>query len=215
MSPSDRNLFQSIVALAATERDRPLTEALGLDRATLGRLLRRHLPERLALLATLPADAGAGTEALEEPDLRDYLLECRAGRSREELWLAAIVARRSLGANHLWQDLGLGSRDELQHLFRRHFPELVARNRADMKWKKFFYRELCQRDGVPICKAPNCCVCIDVAICFGPETGAPLRSLAAVVGTAGWPVVAVPTRVGASLSDSRQGPERAIPLSGA
>lgn len=180
MDQTDRILFQRMVTLAAGERPRPLTEALGLDREALARLLRRHLPEHLPLLAALPLDAGAGADALEEPDLRDYLLEYRPGRNEEELWLAAIVARRSLGPNHLWQDLGLANRGELSILFARHFPKLVARNHADMKWKKFFYRELCQRDGVPVCKAPNCADCTDAAACFGPEAGAPLGALAAL-----------------------------------
>jgi len=38
-----------------------------------------------------------------------------------------------------------------------------------MRWKKFFYRTLCERDGVLLCKAPNCEVCEDYALCFVPE----------------------------------------------
>jgi nitrogen fixation protein NifQ len=173
----DSVLFQRLVAMAAAGRE-PLTVALGLGRDALVRLLRRYLPDRLGLLVTLSADAGRGADALEEPDLRACLLECRAGRGEEEEWLAAIVARRSLKPNHLWQDLGLADRGELTWLFRRHFPELVVRNRFDMKWKKFFYRTLCEREGVPICKAPNCEVCGDAVLCFAPETGEPLLALA-------------------------------------
>jgi nitrogen fixation protein NifQ len=40
-----------------------------------------------------------------------------------------------------------------------------------MKWKKFFYRQLCERAGVPICKSPHCAECCDRALCFGPEEG--------------------------------------------
>ena len=32
-----------------------------------------------------------------------------------------------------------------------------------------------------ICKAPNCEVCVDVAYCFGPETGEPLSVLQTAV----------------------------------
>ena len=171
MRVNDYLLFRRIVAIAAFAEPKPLNQTLGLDRAALERLMRRYLPDRLTLLAALPADVGPGPDALEEPDLRAYLLECRAGRGEEEEWLAAIVARRSLEPNHLWQDLGLANRGELTWLFTRHFPELMVRNRLDMKWKKFFYRALCERDGVPICKAPNCAVCDDATLCFAPETG--------------------------------------------
>ena len=30
---------------------------------------------------------------------------------------------------------------------------------------------LCERAGVPICKAPHCADCCDRALCFGPEEG--------------------------------------------
>ena len=75
------------------------------------------------------------------------------------------------------QDLGLADRTELNTLFQRHFPELVRLNRSNMKWKKFFYRQLCEREGIPVCKAPNCAVCADTALCFGPEAGEPLSVL--------------------------------------
>lgn len=179
----DRHLFGRIVALAATDPSRPLTEALGLSRGDLARLLERYLPDRLPLLDALPAEAGPGAEQIEEPDYRAYLLECRAGEAEEEVWLAAIVARRSQSANHLWQDMGFADRGELNLLLRRHFPELVRRNAGDMKWKKFIYRELCQREGVLVCKSPNCAVCSDFSTCFSGEPGAPLQTLAGLART--------------------------------
>lgn len=176
---SDGYLFARIVAFALTGDPRPATEALGLTRPALEQLVERHASHLSAAIGALPADAGPGEEALEEPDYRDFVLEHRAGRADdEEAWLAAILARRSLGPNHLWQDLGLGSRLELNTLLERHFPALVRRNAADMKWKKFIYRQLCERTGVPICKAPNCAVCSDFGDCFGAEKGAPLDALA-------------------------------------
>ena len=168
----DPHLFGRIVDLAARDA-RPLTQALGLERAALTRLIEKHLPERAALLAD-PAD-GTGEDALEEEDLRALLLEHRASDAEEPVWLAAIVARRSLEPNHLWQDLGFASRDELGAMFRRHFPSLVALNSGDMKWKKFFYRQLCSREGFLLCKAPHCEKCDDHAACFDGEKGAPLR----------------------------------------
>jgi len=175
--PFDRHVFACAVAVGAAEVPRPLTEALGLTSAVLAELSKAYFPQARCRLPVDHAEAGAGADQLEEPDLRQLLLDHRARGTPEEEWLAAIVARRSLGANHLWQDLGLFDRTELNTLMRRHFPGLKALNSGDMKWKKFFYRQLCERDGVAICKAPNCDVCTDVAECFSPEEGEPLSSL--------------------------------------
>jgi nitrogen fixation protein NifQ len=177
---TDRRLFGRIVGFATnpTSSDIPATEALGLTRPALARLIDRFVPEAAGLLDRLPADAGPGEDAIEEPDVRAYLLECRAGADEAEAWAAAIVARRGRAPNHLWQDMGFADRGELNLFLRRHFPELVRRNARDMKWKKFLYRELCQREGVLICKSPVCDACSDFAACFGPEEGAPLDALA-------------------------------------
>lgn len=59
----------------------------------------------------------------------------------------------------------------LSCLLRENFPTLAALNTRDMKWKKFFYRQLCERAGVMICKSPNCAECCDFRACFGPEDG--------------------------------------------
>ncbi len=93
-----------------------------------------------------------------------------AGSAAERAAMAEHVALACLGDNHLWQDLQLGSRAELSALMRHWFPGLVARNHADMKWKKFFYKQLCERAELMICKAPTCAVCTDHPVCFGPET---------------------------------------------
>jgi len=92
-----------------------------------------------------------------------------AGSPHEIERVALTLAVASLGDNHLWQDLQLASRAELSALMRRWFPALVARNVADMKWKKFLYRELCRREEILICKSPSCAVCTDRPACFGPE----------------------------------------------
>lgn len=110
--------------------------------------------------------------AEEERDLRNLLLEHRALGVPEEEWLASILARGALRANHLWQDVGVHDRREVSEILRRHFPALHARNTGNMRWKKFLYKQLCDRAGLRICKAPNCEVCHDYPICFGPEEGA-------------------------------------------
>lgn len=172
--PFDRHVFVCALVIAMTEAWRPLPEALGLAAAELRALMARYLA-RASLPVAVPADAGAGEDAIEEPDLRRLLLTHRtdaddpAGR-----WLAAIIARRSCRPNHLWQDLGLFNRGELSRLMLRHFRPLAARNLGDMKWKKFFYRTLCAEEGILVCKAPNCEICTDVDVCFGGEPGEPL-----------------------------------------
>lgn len=170
----DTYLFTRILALAADE-PRPLTHATGLPRATLERLVDRYVPAMGARVAALPHGDDTGEDTYEEPDLRAMILDHRAGQAEEEEWLAAIVARRCNAANHLWQDMGFAGRSDLGTLFRRHFPALVAANSGDMKWKKFFYRQLCQREGFLLCKSPNCDCCDDHDACFGGETGNPLK----------------------------------------
>jgi nitrogen fixation protein NifQ len=79
------------------------------------------------------------------------------------------LACASLGDNHLWQDLLLSSRRELSALIGHWFPALARRNDRDMKWKKFLYKQLCDRAEISVCRAPSCSVCTDYAQCFGPE----------------------------------------------
>jgi nitrogen fixation protein NifQ len=179
--PFDRHVFACAIVIGLADRRVPLTEALGLSPTALANLMIAYFPDSWRELPAPSPGNGCGQDALEEPDLRRLLLEHRSRGVVEEEWLATIIARRSLGANHLWQDLGLFGRDELNRLMQRHFSSLKRLNSGDMKWKKFLYRQLCARDGVAICKAPNCEVCSDVAVCFGPEAGDPLSTLQAVV----------------------------------
>nr|WP_209979337.1 nitrogen fixation protein NifQ [Azospirillum picis] len=173
-------IFARILQIASTDPDRSLPKALALPKADLAELAARHVPQLVAAVAALPDCADDGEpddEAIEEADLRDLLVEHGARGAAEERWLAAILARRSLEPNHLWQDMGFHHRGELNAMFRRHFPALVALNAGDMKWKKFFYRQLCEREGLMLCKSPNCEVCDDVGVCFGEESGDPLATL--------------------------------------
>lgn len=93
-----------------------------------------------------------------------------AGPPTEAARVAETVAVACLGDNHLWQDLQLASRAELSALMRHWFPALVDKNCHDMKWKRFLYKQLCEREEIFICKAPSCAVCADQRMCFGPET---------------------------------------------
>ena len=103
--------------------------------------------------------------------VRELLVAHRARPGRDTLWLAAIVARRAIEPNHLWEDLGLRARTELTRLLERHFTALAAKNTRNMRWKRFFYRTLCESDGFVMCTTPVCSGCGDFDSCFGEETG--------------------------------------------
>ena len=129
--------------------------------------------------STRPAPCSPSAVALarratrdDEVDLVALLLahaDAAAGSASELEWVAEQMAVACLGDNHLWQDLLLPSRHELSALFERWFPALAAKNTHDMKWKKFLYKQLCEREALFICKAPSCAVCTDRPLCFGPE----------------------------------------------
>lgn len=114
-----------------------------------------------AVRRTLPPD--------EFEDLTGLLRAHRRDDSPEtESTLQAIVAACA-GENHLWEDLGLPDRATLSQLIRQHFPTLYHKNGAGLRWKKFFYKQLCDRATARLCKAPSCGVCSDYPLCFGPE----------------------------------------------
>ncbi|MDY6830221.1 MAG: nitrogen fixation protein NifQ [Pseudomonadota bacterium] len=106
----------------------------------------------------------------ERDNLFGLLRDHRRGTDPSELWIAVVVASACLGSRHLWRDLGLASRDRLRELLSHNFPSLVARNTRDMRWKRFFYHELCERGGGIACLAPSCDQCSSRPECFGPET---------------------------------------------
>ena len=110
----------------------------------------------------------------EVDDVRLLLLaqaDPAAGPFAECAAVADTVAIACLGDNHLWQALQLASRAELSAPMRRWFPALVAKSSADMKWKMFFYRQLCEREQILICKSPSCAMCCDQALCFWTQEG--------------------------------------------
>ena len=137
------------------------------------RLLQRHFPRDAWRLMAEATDAPAQPpERLDEfDDLVTLLLEKRADESDETRWLAHALATACMGDNHLWQDMGLPHRAALSELMLTRFPALAAKNSGDMRWKKFLYKQLCERAEVFICKAPSCAVCVDYDNCFGPEDG--------------------------------------------
>ncbi|OIQ72604.1 NifQ [mine drainage metagenome] len=102
-------------------------------------------------------------------DLVKLLLEHRCDDSDGTRDLVMFIANACMGNNHLWQDMNLPSRTALSELMQVRFPTLAARNTGDMKWKKFFYKQLCERAEILICKSPSCGVCVDYDKCFVSE----------------------------------------------
>ena len=156
--------FAGVIARAHCAGQHPLIRGLAED--DFQRLLGRFFPGvRLDNGAT--ADPPAALDELA--DLRDLLLEYRREPSATLAWLSQAVASAAMRDNHLWQDMGLPNRALLSQLLLTYFPALAARNVGDMKWKKFFYRQLCERAEVPICKSPHCADCVDYQVCFGHD----------------------------------------------
>ncbi|WP_156822137.1 nitrogen fixation protein NifQ [Azoarcus sp. KH32C] len=118
-----------------------------------------------ALLSTPAEDAGID----EFHDLVTLLLEHRTHPDATSHSLAHALATACMGANHLWQDLGLPHRRALSELMGTHFTTLARRNTGDMKWKKFLYKQLCEQEEIFVCKSPSCAECSDYQACFGPE----------------------------------------------
>ena len=160
--------FAGLIALAP-QRPSPYDVPIAaLDDAALAAIRERYFPD---LQCPLKAYSGASRPpAIDEfDDLLALLLEHRSADDQESTWLAHAVATACMGANHLWQDMGLPNRTALSWLIKHHFTSLAERNCGDMKWKRFFYRQLCEREGLLLCKSPNCGSCSDYAQCFGPE----------------------------------------------
>lgn len=163
--PNDELFAQMIASQMADVGALP--PGLGLNEAEFSALLARHYPG-IKLVADCEQNI-ADPRALERDDVLALLLEHRVGNNMSEQWMAQIVTSACMASDHLWQDLGLWSRDHLSRLMTQNFPSLAAKNVHDMKWKKFLYKQLCEREGINACRAPSCEYCVDYLKCFGPE----------------------------------------------
>ena len=165
----DRHVFASILAVAAAERG-TLAERAGLAAGELAALIAHWFPSARDAVATWCRQAGPAEDD-EIAMVRDLLLAHRSSEGEASRWLAAMIARRSMEPNHLWEDLGLRDRSELTRLLARHFAPIAARNTQNMRWKRFFYRMLCEDDGMVMYATPVCTQCRDFNLCFGDESG--------------------------------------------
>jgi nitrogen fixation protein NifQ len=147
-----------------------LPDGLGLEAGDF-----RALQNELFHSLEIPAPAPSGrrvdfSRMLERDDLIRYLQTRSAYPERAETgWITSLLVAGCLGDDHLWQDLGLWSRQDLSSLIAYNFPQVEAANTGDMKWKKFLYKQLCEAEGIYVCRAPSCAVCVDYPRCFGLE----------------------------------------------
>jgi nitrogen fixation protein NifQ len=144
-----------------------LPPGLGMEEVDFAAMLACHFPG--AELVIRFTENTTDPRAPERDDVLGLLLEHRAYRTMSEQWMAEIVTVACMANDHLWQDLGLWSRDHLSRLMKLNFPSLAAKNVHDMKWKKFIYKQLCEQEGINACRAPSCEYCTDYLKCFGPE----------------------------------------------
>jgi nitrogen fixation protein NifQ len=165
----DRHVLASILAVAAME-DGAVAERAGLANTDLIRLIEREFPDARDIIPRWCAPAGQAEDE-ETVMVRDLLLANRSHDSDVSRWLSAMVARRAMEPNHLWEDLGLRDREELTRLLDRHFAPIACKNTKNMKWKRFFYRSMCEDDGFVMCSTPVCTQCADFHRCYGDESG--------------------------------------------
>jgi nitrogen fixation protein NifQ len=161
----DTLVLAGVIGMAQKAGRKPLIR--GLSEARFQKLLNEFF-----IGVVLENGSGAAPRADngdEFNDLVELLLDNRTRPSEPSAWLAYATASAAMGENHLWQDMGLPNRRNLSDFLRLRFEPLAVLNTADMKWKKFFYRQLCERAGVLICKSPHCAECTDYGVCFGSE----------------------------------------------
>ncbi len=149
--------------------DGAMPQWLGLGEEQYLYMMARHFPaiDGYTLMTSRPGIDSQRSEELM--DLRKLLMDNRSGLSDSELWMAEIVTAGCMGSDHLWQDLGLWQRADLSKLMMDNFAPLATRNDKDMKWKKFLYKQLCETEGIYVCRSPSCEVCADYDNCFGSE----------------------------------------------
>jgi nitrogen fixation protein NifQ len=159
-------LFARLVAAREVRGERGL---LGLSAADLAALAARHFAA-----GALAAPSHETVAVLDEQRaafaaaMRDFLIGLAAPETDADdaRCLATILAHACLRPDHLWRDLGLSGRDDVTQMLTRFFPEVVARNTGNLRWKKLLARELALSRGDVPGPAPGCPGCEDFGFCF-------------------------------------------------
>jgi nitrogen fixation protein NifQ len=171
-APSDdRHLFACLLAVAVHETA-DVAAALGLSGDELGDLLHLYFPAVTTDHLRLCCPPAGKPLPQSNVDIGELLLgylpqDTNGWLSVPSLWLARGLAARAVHPGHLWRAMGLFARTELTAAIQRHLPALAAANSKGMRWKRFLFKQLCERNGGILCKTPDCGTCSDYALCFG------------------------------------------------
>ncbi|MHB1398136.1 MAG: nitrogen fixation protein NifQ [Trichloromonadaceae bacterium] len=165
----DRHLFACLLAVA-TQESPNLAIALGISDTELTELRATYFPAA----ALTPSAANHTAPAPMNEEVLELLLshvpqDNQGNAHPPALWLAKILAARAAHPGHLWVAMGLFERPQLTAAIRRHLPSLAAANHQGMRWKRYLFKEICNRNGGLLCKTPNCGVCSDYALCFATD----------------------------------------------
>ncbi|SMF97713.1 nitrogen fixation protein NifQ [Methylomagnum ishizawai] len=160
--------FASAIDMARSSARLVGRPGFGLAAEEFAALMERYFPGSKPVFPARAFGTRGGIETDEFDELVRLLLEYRVDGRPEGRWLAYAIAACCMGDDHLWQDMGLPHRQALSELLNFWFPGLATRNNG-MRWKKFFYKQLCEREGVYVCRSPSCGVCSEYANCFGTE----------------------------------------------
>jgi len=164
--PADRTLFAGLIAIACRDSADPAA-AIGLTAAEFVLLRDSCFPgiDRSQLCGRAKRQPQTATT-----DLRN-LLDGYFPNAPSPLthFFALALAARAACPGHLWVAMGLQERPQLSAAIARHLPALHAANDRNMRWKRFFFKQLCTQSGGTLCKTPDCGVCSDYALCFAPE----------------------------------------------
>jgi nitrogen fixation protein NifQ len=166
----DALLFAKLIAAREVRGEVAL---LGLSHDALNALHQRHFASEPAPLE----DVAQRVHVITQPHaefavaMRALILQHASTvvHAEDASCLASIIAYACLRPDHLWRDLGLTGRDEVTAMLTRYFPELVSRNVANLRWKKFLAQQLAWSQGREPGPAPGCPGCEDYGFCF-PDT---------------------------------------------
>ncbi|WP_028218274.1 nitrogen fixation protein NifQ [Paraburkholderia oxyphila] len=164
----DAWLFARLVAAREVRGELAL---LGLSAHALTALAQRHFTaDAVVPLLHLAHQAPVvdAKHAAFVASMREFLIGLAAPDvdAADAQCLATILAHACLRPDHLWRDLGLSGRDDVTQMLSRFFPEVVARNREGLRWKKLLARELAWATGGVPGPAPGCPGCEDFGFCF-------------------------------------------------
>lgn len=164
--PETKRALRAIaqVVRAAHQGELPLFAAtLGLSADEFHELLHEAVQY---LSPQLPTDLLSTWIPEHFKSLVSLLLSYRANDDPLARWLSHAVAAACFGRQHLWQDLGFNSRDDVSRLLADWFPRLSSLNTQNLKWKRFLFEQLGRRQGMPGLRPPCCADCNSYRLCF-------------------------------------------------